>query len=183
MKKLIVNHIDKLFITGDTTTMLKEIDINHPAAKILAMASKMQREDYGDLTNYTITFAGELLAQAENLIKGGLHPSAIVAGFEIGLSKAIEKLNENIGFEIRDVQDREKIIRIMESALAPKLPNYHEFFAKLATDACLSILKEKTPRFNSENIRCIKILGASLEFSTLVNGFVIARGPETSDID
>ena len=182
MKKLIVNHIDKMFITNDVSTMLKEIDVNHPAAKLLVMAAKMQKDDFGDLTNYTLTLAGELLGQAETLIKGGLHPSAIITGFELGLEKAVEILNNNVSLRINNLSDKASVAQIMRSALGPKLPSYFEFFGDLVTDACLSILQEQTPRFNSDNIRCIRILGGSLEMSTLVNGFVIARGPENSDL-
>ncbi len=61
MKKLILSHIDKIFVTNNTSTILQEINIHHPAANLIAMACKMQKEDYGDNTNYVITFAGELL--------------------------------------------------------------------------------------------------------------------------
>lgn len=61
MKKIVVNHIDKLFITSDAATMLKEIEVNHPAARMIVMAAKMQEQECGDMTNFIITFCGELL--------------------------------------------------------------------------------------------------------------------------
>lgn len=178
MKKMVVNHIDKIFVTGDSTTILKESDINHPAAKLIAMASKMQKEDWGDSTNYVVTLAGELLTQAELLIKSGLHPSAIISGYQIGLDNVVENLEKQLVFKISDFQKDENIIHVMSSALASKLPNNHKFFAQLLTQACHSILPDKPSKFNAENIRYIKLLGGNVEQSSVVNGFVIARAPE-----
>ena len=178
MKKMIVNHIDKIFITSDSTTILKESDINHPAAKLIAMAARMQKEDWGDSTNYVITLAGELLTQAELLIKSGLHPSSIISGFQIGLDNAIELLEKCVEKTITDVKTDRCVVDVMSSVLASKLPNNHAFFADLLTTACRSILQEKGKRFEPENIRFIKLLGGNIEHSNIVPGFVIARSPE-----
>lgn len=178
MKKMVVNHIDKIFVTGDSTTILKESDINHPAAKLIAMASKMQKEDWGDSTNYVVTLAGELLTQAELLIKSGLHPSAIISGFQIGLDSVLATLDKSVEKTITDIKTDPLVIEVMSSALASKLPNNYEFFATLLTKACRSILQEKGKRFTADNVRFIKLLGGNVEHATLVPGFVIARSPE-----
>ena len=75
MKKMVINHLDKIFVTSDAATVMNELEVAHPAAKMVVMASKMQEQECGDMTNFVITFAGELLSQAEGLIKMGLHPS------------------------------------------------------------------------------------------------------------
>lgn len=178
MKKMVVNHIDKIFVTGDSTTILKESDINHPAAKLIAMASKMQKEDWGDSTNYVVTLAGELLTQAELLIKSGLHPSAIISGFQLGLDSALATLDKSVEKTITDIKTDPLVVEVMSSALASKLPNNYEFFATLLTKACRSILQEKGKRFTADNVRFIKLLGGNVEHATLVPGFVIARSPE-----
>lgn len=181
MKKMVVNHIDRLFITNDTSTIMREVEVQHPAAKIVAMASKMQKEDFGDCTNYVITLAGELLSQAETLIKSGLHPSAIISGYQIALAEVLRHLEEAVAFRLENIKDERKVRLVLESALAPKLPNNYRFFAQLLTQACLSILQDSAPRFTADNIRFIKILGGNLEYSTVVNGFLIARAPENSE--
>ena len=183
MKKMVVNHIDKIFVTSDSTTILKESEINHPSAKLIAMASKMQKEDWGDSTNYVVTLAGELLTQGELLIKSGLHPSAIIAGFQLGLDAALERLEKCVERTIGDVKTDPLVVEVMTAALASKLPNHYEFFAELLTKACRSILQDTGKKFNPENIRFVKLLGASVEKSTLVDGFVIARGPEGERAD
>lgn len=83
-----INHLDKQFITNDAGTIVNELEIQHPAAKILVLAGKAQQEEIGDGANLTISLAGELLRGAEELIRMGLHPSEII----IGYNKAINKV-------------------------------------------------------------------------------------------
>merc|ERR1719324_1503102 len=75
MNKMVINHLEKLFVTNDSATIMKELEVQHPAAKLLVMASKMQEQDVGDGTNFVVVFAGELLKQAEELLRMGLHQS------------------------------------------------------------------------------------------------------------
>lgn len=178
MKKLVVNHIDKMFVTNDAATILREVEVHHPAARLIAMAAKMQKEDFGDFTNYVVTFAGELLVQAEALIRTGLHPSAIISGYELALAETVKLIEQQVVVTITDFNDAANIKKVLESTLAPKLPTYYKFFADLATRACISILSDKSPRFSAENIRLVKIIGGSLESSELIKGFVIPRGVE-----
>ena len=182
MKKMVVNHIDKIFITSDTATILKEVEVQHPAAKLLAMAAKMQEEDFGDATNYVVTFAGELLNLAEQLIKTGLHPSAIVSGFETGLKETLAILNEIETMKIESMQDQEKNALVIQPALAPKLPNHYKKFADLVAQGCVSCLKDSEPRFDKDNFRVVKLMGSSLEAAELLKGFVLVRAPETGPL-
>ena len=89
---MVINHLDKLFVTSDAATIIKETDVHHPAAKMIAQAAKMQENEVGDGTNFVISFAGELLAQAESLINMGLHPVEILNGYEKAFIKAQELL-------------------------------------------------------------------------------------------
>lgn len=85
---MVINHLDKLFVTNDAATIVNELEVQHPAAKILVLAGKAQQEEIGDGANLTISFAGELLHGAEELIRMGLHPSEIIGGY----TKAIKKV-------------------------------------------------------------------------------------------
>lgn len=91
---MVINHLDKLFVTSDAATIIKETDVHHPAAKMIAMAAKMQENEAGDGTNLVISLAGELMIQAEGLLKMGLHPSEILIGYERGAKKALELFEE-----------------------------------------------------------------------------------------
>jgi T-complex protein 1 subunit theta len=88
MNKMVINHLDKLFVTNDAATIVNELEVQHPAAKLLVLAGKAQQEEIGDGANLTISFAGELLSNAEELIRMGLHPSEIISGY----TKAIKKV-------------------------------------------------------------------------------------------
>lgn len=122
MKKMIVNHIDKIYVTNDAAAILKEAEVNHPAAKMLAMAAQMQKEDFGDATNYVMTLAGELLKKAQLLIQTGLHPSAIIKGYEIALEEGIKILKEKcVGWTVEDIRKEESVTKIIRSALGTVL--------------------------------------------------------------
>lgn len=176
MKKIVVNHIDKLFITSDAATMLKEIEVNHPAARMIVMAAKMQEQECGDMTNFIITFTGELLNQANDLIKLGLHPSDIVLGYEIATKKALELLKGLNHYEVTDPRQIDQVLPTIETALCPKMPGYYKHFAKIVADACIKILPEDN-HFDLDHVRIVKIIGGGLTDSHLVGGMVVERPP------
>jgi T-complex protein 1 subunit theta len=88
MNKMVINHLDKHFITNDAATIVNELEVQYPTAKLLVLAARAQQEEIGDGANLTISFAGELLDKAEELTRMGLHPSEII----IGYTKAINKV-------------------------------------------------------------------------------------------
>lgn len=90
--KLIINHLGRLFVTNDAATIIKEIEVAHPAAKLLVMAAQAQEAEMGDATNLVLIFAGELLKRAEHLLTMGLHPSEVIQGYEMALEKGREEL-------------------------------------------------------------------------------------------
>lgn len=90
--KLIINHLGRLFVTSDAATIIREIEVAHPAAKLLVMASTAQEAEMGDATNLVLIFAGELLKRSEHLLTMGLHPSDVIQGYEMALAKGREEL-------------------------------------------------------------------------------------------
>jgi T-complex protein 1 subunit theta len=82
MNKLVVNHLNKIIVSSDCATLVKELEVDHPAASMLSLASQMQDQEYGDATNLTVTLAGNLLKQAAELLVEGLHTSEIVSGYK-----------------------------------------------------------------------------------------------------
>lgn len=97
------------------------MEVNHPAAKMISMASKMQESEFGDASNFVVTFAGELLSQAESLIKMGLHPSQIVLGYEAASKKVAEILEAQKTYELKDIRNSEEVTQLVTSAVTPKL--------------------------------------------------------------
>jgi T-complex protein 1 subunit theta len=90
--KIVINHLAKMILTSDAATILRELDVVHPAAKLLVMASQQQEAEMGDATNMVIIFAGELLKKAEELIRMGLKTSDIVSGYEKAQNYALKCL-------------------------------------------------------------------------------------------
>lgn len=120
MNKIVINHLDKIFVTSDAATIIREVEVNHPAARMIAMAAKMQETEAGDGTNLVISLAGELMQQAESLLKMGLHPSEILIGYEKGAKKCLELLEELSCYKVENIRERAELHKCIKSAIAPK---------------------------------------------------------------
>jgi T-complex protein 1 subunit theta len=178
-KKMIINYLEKVFVTSDAATIMKELEVQHPAAKLIVMAAKMQESECGDGTHYAVTFAGELLNQAEGLIKLGLHPSQIVLGYEEATKKALEYLEKCSAYEIKDLKNLNDVVKCLRSTVISKLPSVGEFFTTKIAEACIQILPENPRQFEVEHLRTAKILGASMTDSFVMRGLIVNRNVET----
>lgn len=180
MRKMIINHLDKVFMTSDAATIIKESEVNHPAAKMISMAARMQEQEFGDGTNFVITFAGELLAQAENLIKTGLHPSQIILGYESALKETMKLIGNIPKTEISNVRDKAEVSKFLKSCVGSKLSGYEQFFSDIIAEACTKSLPKDGKHFEVEWIRVAKLLGSNVLDSFVVGGLLLTRGSETS---
>ncbi|CAK8570348.1 unnamed protein product [Lathyrus sativus] len=175
MNKMVINHLDKLFVTNDAATIVNELEVQHPAAKILVLASKAQQEEIGDGANLTISFAGELLHGAEELIRMGLHPSEIISGYTKAINKTVEILDELVeeGSDNMDVRDKEQVVSRMKAAVASKQFGQEDTICSLVADACIQVCPKNPVNFNVDNVRVAKLLGGGLRNSTVVRGMVL----------
>jgi len=184
MNKLVVNHLGRIIVTSDCATIVKELEIEHPAARMLQLAAESQDFECGDGTNLVVSFAGELLAQTEDLFRMGLHPSDVVSGY----SKAGDKLlNEflpplaEIMQPISNGRDKDEIIRATKPVLAAKHLGSEDILAPLVAEACLGTMPSTgKATFSVESVRVAKILGGDVTQSHVVHGFVALRGLETT---
>uniref|UniRef100_A0A069DZ90 T-complex protein 1 subunit theta n=1 Tax=Panstrongylus megistus TaxID=65343 RepID=A0A069DZ90_9HEMI len=177
MNKIIINHIDKLFVTNDAATVVKELEIEHPAAKIMILASQMQEEEVGDGTNFVIVLAGSLLENAQDLLRMGMTSADIISGYELAMEQAVQILDSLVCVSISDCRDEEMVIKAVRTAVMSKQYGNEDFLAKLITKACISIMPEETT-FNVDNVRVCKILGSSLLNSEAILGMVFKRQAE-----
>ncbi|XP_043604370.1 T-complex protein 1 subunit theta [Bombus pyrosoma] len=177
MNKMIINHIEKLFITNDAATIINELEVEHPAAKLLVLASKMQEAEVGDGTNFVIIFAGALLEAAEELLRLGITTSEIVEGYEASLEKALQILPTLVCYEVKDYQDEKQIKLGIKTAIMSKQYGNEEPLTSLVAQACVSILPKKST-FNVDNVRVCKILGSGISSSEVVQGMVFKRQVE-----
>ncbi|XP_066345907.1 T-complex protein 1 subunit theta-like [Miscanthus floridulus] len=175
MNKMVINHLDKLFVTNDAATIVNELEVQHPAAKILVLAGRAQQEEIGDGANLTISFAGELLGKAEELIRMGLHPSEIIIGYTKAINKTIEILEDLVekGSENMDVRNKEEVVLRMRSAVASKQFGQEDVLCPLVADACIQVCPKNPANFNVDNVRVAKLLGGGLHNSSVVRGMVL----------
>ncbi|KAJ9550564.1 hypothetical protein OSB04_014609 [Centaurea solstitialis] len=175
MNKMVINHLDRLFVTSDTATIVNELEIQHPAAKILVLAGKAQQEEIGDGANLTVSFAGELLQGAEDLIRMGLHPSEIIIGYTKAINKVVEILEGLVegGSETMDVRNKDEVILRMKAAVASKQYGQESILCPLIADACIQVCPKNPVNFNVDNVRVAKLLGGGLHNCTAVRGMVL----------
>lgn len=176
MNKFILNHLDKLFLTKDSGVMCSELDVNHPAVRLVVNSSKTQETECGDNTNYVITFAGELLSNAELLIRSGVHPTDIISGYEKGLSKAFELFDSAKKMEVENIRDIKEVSKVIKPAISTKLMQRSDtFLASLIAEACILTCPKNPELFNEENVRVAKILGGAIYDSQVIKGLVVVR--------
>merc|ERR1719487_1630765 len=113
--KLIVNHIGKHFVTSDTATMVQELEVMHPAAKLVVMAAKSQEQECGDATNLVVSLGGELLQRAEELLKEGIHASDVYKGYELAFKKSLDMLTPLKAWSITDYHDAAQLEKCVKT--------------------------------------------------------------------
>lgn len=177
MNKMVINHLEKQFVTSDAGTIMRELDVEHPAAKLMVMASQMQEAEVGDGTNWVVIFAGALLEGAEELLRLGVTTTEIAEGFEKALEKSLEILPNLVTLEVLDYRNIENAKECLRTSLMSKQLGNEDFLADLIARACVSIAPENTS-FNVDNIRVCKILGSGLARSEVLKGMVFKRQVE-----
>jgi T-complex protein 1 subunit theta len=176
MNKMVINYLNKLFVTHDAATILKELEVIHPAAKILVMASQSQEQEVGDGTNFVISLAGELLNQAGTLLTMmRLHPSDIIAGYKMATTKALEVLEKQAIDTVKDIRDPKEVGKALKAVIGAKQYGYEDYLIPLIAKASVSVCPKNPRNFNVDNVRTVKIPGSSVTDSKLVNGFVLKR--------
>ncbi|KAF1847490.1 t-complex protein-like protein 1 [Cucurbitaria berberidis CBS 394.84] len=176
--KIVINHLQKMILTSDAATILRELEVVHPAAKLVVMASQQQEAEMGDATNLVIVLAGELLKKAEELIRMGLKTSDIVLGYEKAQNAAQQTLEELVCDKVEDIRSQEELSKAIRTVVAAKQSGSEDFLAGLVAEAVLAVLPKNPTNFNVDNVRVVKIMGGSLEQSKVVKGMVFARQPD-----
>lgn len=177
--KMIVNHLNKIFVTHDADTILRELEVEHPAAKLLVQAANAMQEEVGDGTNLVVTLAGEFISRAEELFRMGLHPSVMIEGYKKAGKKALELIQTMEAGRVEDCLHREKVLPCIRTAIASKQYGYEDLLAGLVADACINACSSDVKSFNVDNVRVVKLDGESVLSSHLVRGFVVGRDTES----
>jgi len=174
MDKMLVSSIGDVTITNDGVTILDEMEIEHPAAKMMVEIAKTQEEEVGDGTTTAVVLAGELLKKSEELLDQNIHPILIAKGFKMASIKALEILDE-IGNKI-DINDDEGMEKIAMTAMTGKSgETAKENLAKIAVQAIKMVSENGKEKINKDDIKIEKKQGGSIDETELIKGLVIDK--------
>ena len=176
MDKMLVDSIGDITITNDGATILKEIDVQHPAAKMMVEVAKATDSEVGDGTTSSVILVGALLEKAESLIDDEIHSVIIADGYKKASKKAIEFLQE-ITIKV-DPKNKEMLEKIAHTSMQTKLVSLEAIdLAKLSVDAVLAIVDDThdSTRVNLDNVKIEKKTGGSISDSELVSGIILDK--------
>ena len=179
MDKMLVDSMGDVVITNDGVTILKEMDVQHPAAKMLVEVAKTQDAEVGDGTTTSVILAGELLKKATDLIDANVHPTIIASGYRLANDKAQQVLND-VAKKVT-LDDTETLKLIAQAAMNSKqVNNAKEYFSDMVVDAVRTVVdkdKEGNNFVDLKNIQTVKKAGAKMEESYIVKGLIIDKEP------
>ena len=176
MDKMLIDSLGDVTITNDGAAILDEIDVEHPAAKMLKEVAKTQDDMVGDGTTTAVVLSGELLKKAEGLLDQNVHPTVIVSGYRKATEKAMEVL-DNISISV-DIDDKETLKKVAVTSMGSKAVGAaREHFADIAIEAVRQIAEKRGDAWiaDTDNIQIIKKEGKSLLDTELVKGIILDK--------
>jgi thermosome len=176
MDKMLVDSFGDVTVTSDGRTILDEMDIQHPAAKMLVEVAKAQDNEAGDGTTSAVIIAGDLLNRAEELIDKNIHPTIIIDGYKKAAEKALETL-EKLAIPV-DLTKQDFLKKAAVTAMASKLVAEHkDYLADLAVKAMMAVAEKQDGSYkvDVEDVRVEKKTGESIGDTTMINGIVLDK--------
>lgn len=176
MDKMLIDSLGDITITSDGATILDEIDVKHPAAKMIIEVAKTQDDEVGDGTTTAVILAGELLNSAEELFEQEIHPSIIISGYQKASEKALEVLNEN-AMDV-NMDDEDTLVKLSNTAIRSKaVAAEREHLSRVAIKAIKQIIEERNGEIiaDVDNVQIIKKEGKSLRETDIINGIIIDK--------
>ena len=176
MDKMLIDSLGDITITNDGATILDEMDIQNPAAKMMVEVAKAQDKEVGDGTTTVVVLGGELLKRAEALLDQNVHPTIIISGYKKAAEKAVEILRE-ISKPI-DLDDDDTLMKVAMTSMRSKAISIaREHFAKIAIEAVRQIAEKRGDKFfvDVDNVQIVKKEGKSLLETELVKGLIIDK--------
>jgi thermosome len=176
MDKMLIDSLGDITITNDGATILKEMDVEHPAAKMMIEIAKTQDDMVGDGTTTVVVLASELLKKAEQLLDQNVHPMILVAGYRKAAQKTIEIIEKN-AVPI-DVENQKMMLKVALTAMGSKaVGSAKEHFAKIAIEAVKQVTQKTADQTiaDIDNIQLVKKTGKSLSETQLVRGIIVDK--------
>ncbi len=176
MDKMLIDSLGDITITNDGAAILDEIDVEHPAAKMMVEVAKTQDDMVGDGTTTAVILAGELLRKAEELLSQNIHPTVIVGGYRKAVQKAIDDLDK-IGITV-DLEDRATLKKVAMTSMASKTVGVaRDHLAEIAIDAVKQVAEQRGEKksVDIDHVQIIKKEGKSLFDTQLVRGIIVDK--------
>jgi len=176
MDKMLVDSLGDITITSDGAKVLEEIDVQHPAAKMIIEVAKTQDKEVGDGTTTSVIFAGELLKKADELLEQEIHPSIVISGYAKAADKALEVLNK-VAIPV-ELDDRETLLKLASTSMRSKtVSNDREHLAEVVVDAVKQIVEKRGSETiaDVDNIQIVKKEGKSLKETEMIKGIIVDK--------
>lgn len=176
MDKMMVDSVGDLVVTNDGVTILEEMDLDHPAAKMMVEVAQTQEEEVGDGTTTAVVLAGELLKQSEDLLDQEIHPTVITKGYRMAREKSTDVLDD-IAEEV-SLEDEETLRKVAMTAMTGKSAEAsREYLAEIAVNAVKQVAEESNDHFtvDKDMIKVEKSEGGSIEETELVQGVILDK--------
>eukprot|EP00624_Nannochloropsis_granulata_P004801 evm.model.NODE_34034_length_6230_cov_26.378973.1 len=184
LDKMLVDDIGDVTITNDGATILQQLEVEHPAAKVLVELAHLQDQEVGDGTTSVVIVAAELLKRGNDLVMNKVHPTSIMSGYRLALKEAVKFIKEKLVVPVDQLR-QDNLLNAARTSMSSKiLGPESDFFAQLAVDAVLSVKTESTHsetgktgvKYPVSAIHILKCHGQSSLSSHLVDGFALAGG-------
>ncbi len=176
MDKMLVDGLGDVTITNDGATILKEIDVQHPAAKMMVEISKTVDTEVGDGTTSSVVFGGALLAKAEELLEKNIHATVIIEGFQAAAEKALSLLQELA--KTVSPNEKEILLKVAKTSMESKLISEDSgMLSKLVVDAIMQVVEKEEGgnKVDLDNIKVEKKAGGSIRNTQLIKGIVLDK--------
>jgi len=176
MDKMLIDSLGDITITSDGATILDEIDVQHPAAKMMIEVAKTQDKEVGDGTTTAVLLAGELLKKAGELLEDKIHPSIIISGYRKAAEKALETL-EGVSKDV-DLDDRDTLMKLSNTSIRSKaVSSVRDHLSGIVIDAIKQVVEERdgTVIADVDNVQIVKKVGEGLRDTQLVKGIIVDK--------
>ena len=176
MDKMLVDSIGDIIVTNDGVTILDEMEIEHPAAKMMVEIAKTQEDEVGDGTTTAVILAGKLLENAEKLLDEKIHPTVIARGYRLGAEKANE-ISKQISYKISP-QQKDLLKQIVITAMTGKgAEAAKEKLSEIVIQAIIQVMEESEDgiKIDKDNIKLEKKKGEGIENTELISGIVLDK--------